>query len=147
MQKAFYRATYQRYELVAPNIYLGDCSGEMDLLAIRRSGYIDEIEIKVSKPDFKADFNKTVWCPEEHKYILKHRSIKENTRLCNYFSFLLPEALSGNCEIPEYAGLFIYHANGIVREEKRAPLLHRRKIDTELKYSIGRKMTYRYWHG
>jgi hypothetical protein len=59
IQRAFYYKTYQRYEMVAPNIYI-DQNNEMDLMGLRRSGYIDEIEIKLSKSDFQADFKKTV---------------------------------------------------------------------------------------
>ena len=37
MQQAFYRHTLQRYEIVAPNIYLDWKFNEMDIIAIRKS--------------------------------------------------------------------------------------------------------------
>jgi len=47
-----------RYEMLLPNVYVKN-SCEMDLLGVRKSGFIDEIEIKMSKSDFNADFKKT----------------------------------------------------------------------------------------
>ena len=46
-----------RYDFLAPNIYL-EYGTEMDLMGIRKSGYIDEIEIKLSRQDYRADFRK-----------------------------------------------------------------------------------------
>ena len=105
---------------------------------------------------------------EEHEYfgrIYKHKKVREDRQKhdclkeglnhCNYFSFLIPRELEDKCEIPEYAGLYVYYegrtssgkgtGNIIIREVKSAKLLHKRKIDDRLKYEIGRKMTYRYW--
>jgi len=58
LQALFYIAKQERYELLATNIFLDWQSNEMDLLGIRKSGFIDEIEIKLTKADFKADFKK-----------------------------------------------------------------------------------------
>ena len=163
IQKAFYNETFQRYEIVAPNIYLDWQFNEMDLLGLRKSGYIDEIEIKLSKSDFLADFKKTVQVKSSYKCIVseryaydgyfkktKHHAIKDGLPHCNYFSFLMPEDLAKKCEIPEYAGLYLYKidkfGDGKVREVKTAPLLHKRKISDRFKYEIGRKMAYRYWN-
>ena len=162
MQIAFYSHTFQRYEILAPNIYVGN-NGEMDLLGLRRSGYIDEIEIKISRSDFLADFKKTTHVKSEYKCIInerhqysgyrrvtKHSAIKNGETSCNYYYFLLPVELSEKCEIPEYAGLYVCYtdnAGGLrVEEKKRAPLIHRRKISDKTKYDIGRKMAFKYWH-
>lgn len=160
LQLAFYQSTYQRYELTAPNIYLDWQFKEMDILAVRKSGYLDEIEIKLTASDFKADFKKTVKVKrgiitsnfiEYPNYVdkRKHEAIPEGILHCNYFSFLIPEELIDKCGIPNYAGLYTYRSIkkgvGRVTEVIKAPLLHRRKISTELKYMVGRKMAYRYW--
>jgi len=161
LQSAFYRANHERYEILAPNIYLSFGTSEMDILGIRRSGFVDEIEIKISKSDFMADFKKTVMVKGErtmsaantlyHKYDerLKHDCLREGLHVSNYFSFLIPEELVDKCEIPEYAGLYVckIDSNGFARvsEHKKAKRLHSRKIDIEKKYEIGRKMAYRFW--
>ncbi len=148
IQYQFYRHWLTRYELLAPNIYL-DFWSEMDLLGVRKSGYVDEIEIKVSASDFKADFKKTINIFEDerryrYKEIPKHEALPSGLVKCNYFSFLLPEEIADKCEIPDYAGLFVIR-NNYVREVKRAPLLHKTKISPREKYNIGRKMAYRFW--
>lgn len=160
MQFAFYQHTFQRYEIVAPNIYLDWQFNEMDIIAIRKSGYVDEIEIKTSKADFQADFRKTVSVqdgfeqigPHSYKnYTVrpKHDCLIEGLNHSNYFSFLIPEELEEKVNIPHYAGLYVARTdrNGIVRvhEKKSALLLHKRKISENHKYQIGRKMAYRYW--
>lgn len=153
IQKAFYRSNVQRYEIVAPNIFLTHTSNEMDIIAIRKSSFVDEIEIKISHSDFKADFKKTIrGYQDEYPWIkhdtLKHDELKAGNLECNYFSFLVPVELEDKCDIPDYAGLYVFKQNrvrGYVHEIKKAPLLHRRKITDNLKYHIGRKMAYRYW--
>ena len=165
IQKAFYRSTWQRYEMAAPNIHLDWKFKEMDILGLRKSGYVDEVEIKLSKADFRADFKKTVyggeteipreingqkWMQKEPLWIPKHEALPQGLNHCNYFSFLLPKELADKCDIPEYAGLYIFRHNNIgeivIDEVKRAPLLHKRKISERFKYEIGRKMAYRYWN-
>ena len=164
MQRRFFSHTFQRYEIVAPNIYF-EWSSEMDLLGVRKSGFIDEIEIKISRSDFLADFRKKAhikskypclygvdgngYSHEGHFQKNKHEAMQSGEMFCNYFSFLLPERLAEQCEIPEYAGLYIYkeYENGHTRvsEVKTASRLHKRKITEQQKYHIGRKMAYRYW--
>ena len=161
LEKAFYLSTYERYELIAPNIYLDWGYSELDLMGLRRSGFIDEIEIKVTKSDFNADFKKSLKIQDsliqQGKYshysrrvVPKHECLPKGLAVCNYFSFLLPEDLAEKVEIPVYAGLYTFYVDnagiGRVREVKKAPLLHRRKLPLEKKYEIGRKMAYRYWH-
>ena len=102
MQMSFYRHYCQRYELMATNLYLGWCGGEMDIFGMRKSGFVDEIEIKLSVSDFKADFKKTITVREDHEAYFpggctwspawksKHEALKDGEHSCNYFSFFLP---------------------------------------------------------
>ena len=159
LQISFYEANSQRYQITAPNIYLDWEFNEMDICAVRKSGFIDEVEIKLSKSDFNADFKKTIKIDQgkadkSNQYkgffeIFKHDAIEHGICHCNRFSFLMPEEIVDKCDIPEYAGLYVYKtwSNGHSRivESKSAPLLHRRKITDDMKHSIGRKMAYRYW--
>ena len=162
LQKEFWRSTYPRYEILAPNICLDWMSGEMDLLGLRKSGFVDEIEIKLTKADFKADFKKTIKVKEKgiikypysksypvYEDKLKHDLIPLGKTYCNYYSFLMPEDLIGMCEIPDYAGVYAYYidraGNPRIRVMKSSPRLHSNKLPTRLQYEVGRKMGYRYW--
>lgn len=154
--KAYRDSEWQRYELVAPNIYPDWQFKEMDILCIRKSGFVDEIEVKLTKSDFKADFKKTV-CIECEPYRKgrdthltrwndenKHECLQKGLNICNYFSFLMTEELAEKCDIPDYAGLYVCDGRWI-RQIKKAKRLHSRKISMELKYKIARKMAYRFW--
>ena len=158
--KAFYYINLNRYELIAPNVYLDWQFNEMDLFGLRPSGFVDEIEIKLTRSDFLADFKKTVKvrdtkpiAPHMPNYFpwtrkLKHEALKEGIAHCNYFSFFMPVELADKCEIPEHAGLYTYSPDmwgGRVREAKKAPRLHSRKLDDQFKYKIAKKMAWRYW--
>lgn len=158
LQHAFYMYNFDRYEMCLPNVYIKN-SCEMDLLGIRKSGFIDEIEIKMSKSDFNADFKKLslVECEREFRGKTypdwrrepKHDLLLEGTYVSNYFSFLMSVELADKCEIPKYAGLYTYSVSRsgtyIIREVKVAPRLHSNKIDESLKYQLGRKMAFKYW--
>lgn len=154
MQNAFYKHTFQRYEMLAPNVYLDGSTHEMDLMGIRRrSNYVDEVEIKISRSDYLKDFKKTVYIQEGSEYVdkSKHELLESGLINCNYFSFLLPKELADKFDdIPEYSGLYVYHTRksgkGYISEVKSAPLLHKRKIEEDTKYKIGRKLAYRYWN-
>lgn len=54
----------RRSNLVFPNIYIG--SWEADILEITKSGYTYEYEVKISKSDFKADFDFTNLICQKH---------------------------------------------------------------------------------
>lgn len=142
--------------MVAPNIFLDWEFCEMDILGLRRSGFIDEIEIKLSLTDFRADFKKTVHIKATNEFGMaihirqpKHETLSAGLNHCNYFSFLLPESLAAKCEIPDHAGLYVYyirHGDIRVAEVRAAPRLHSRKVPGHLKLEIGRKMAVKYWH-
>ena len=70
---------------------------EADLLVLTPRGYCTEIEIKVSKADLKADFNKA------HTH---------NSRLCHSLYYAFPDSM-GDCIplIPEHAGIIIVIEN------------------------------------
>jgi hypothetical protein len=123
---------------------------ESDSLAITKSKYAYEFEIKISRADFKNDF--------KHKKV-KHQMLEGTYQLFgdeflgdgkmsltdkpNYFYYVVPENLITVEEVPTYAGLvyvkprynregkiYWYDANVV----KVAPKLHKEKIDeTHLK--------------
>lgn len=138
----------------------------MDLCGVRKSGFVDEIEIKATRSDYLADFRKTVTVRSgrhdpivpggigrpRYSTIPKHQAIQEGRAQCNYFSFFLPAALADKCEdlLPEYAGLYVHYSNGDgclrIEERIKARRLHDRKLSADNKYFIARKMAVKYWY-
>lgn len=98
---------------------------ESDYLALTRSGYWYEVEVKISRADFFADFKKK----KKHEVL---SGIKDGLRP-NYFAYACPEGLIAPEEVPEYAGLiYIPHAEahyGI--SGKYTPQLHKEKITAD----------------
>jgi len=133
----------QRYKFIVPNCYL-DWSDftEFDLLCVRKSGFIDEIEIKRTVSDFRADFRKS-----GRFHLSKHEQLKSGNAPANYFSFLMYEELGAKIEdeIPEHAGLFVLTSTGWVVEKKKAPRLHTKKIGERTMLKLGEKMMSKYW--
>jgi hypothetical protein len=97
------------------NLYV--FSWESDYIAQTHSKYWYEVEVKISRSDFKNDFKK----------IDKHERLKSGSFCPNYFSYAVPEGLINIEEIPEYAGL-IYVNKEYLNIIKPAPKIHTRKL-------------------
>ncbi len=155
LHKAFYNQYFSRYDIVVPNAYFQGQVNEMDIAAIRKSGFLDEIEIKRTYADFKKDFGKTsiVWEKTKGRprpiKMKKHTLIKSGNLPCNYFYFMMPMELAKKCEIPEYAGLFVYKILGKNRinifEKIKPKRLHNKKLEQQVKYDMLKKIYYKYW--
>ncbi len=68
----------------------------------------------------------------------------------NYFTFVVPEKLLKPGEIPDYAGLMYWYpgkhyAYGTFEIVKKAPKLHREKINPEQYRRIAGSLTARFW--
>jgi hypothetical protein len=83
-----------RQNLIVPNVSWGFSWGryyhEADLLVIRPSGYLIEVEIKVTASDIKADRNKG--------HMHASNKVRE-------LWFAVPSSLADNPNIPERAGI------------------------------------------
>lgn len=167
MTRVFLRNYVTRYRLAAPNLLLpGGC--EADILGVRKSGFVDEIEIKISRGDFLADFRKQVQVrnPAYDKtkphyqqalaglspweWIPKHEALAAGRLVLNYFAFLLPTELAEQClgDVPDHAGLYEFRPDiwdGQIRAVKRAPRLHGGKVSEQIELDILRKLSWRYW--
>lgn len=97
---------------------------ESDYLAMTKSGYWYEVEVKISKADFKADFKKEK----------KHKTLQfRNAKHCpNYYYYAVPEGLILPEEVPEYAGLIYISKHGYISTCKGAPMLHKNKLKLDL---------------
>lgn len=154
---AFYQ---KRYDLIVPScFYKGDV--EADLYAIRKSGLVDEIEIKLTKADFKNDAKKTVRFSDKipdgingeyngyNSYDLKKYEALEKGKLTNYFWYLVPEGLLTVDDIPSWAGLMIIQqirGHYRIKEVRSAKRLHKNKITEKNERKAYEKISYRYWN-
>lgn len=87
-------------EIVVPNFYIGRF--ECDVLKISKAGHIYEYEIKISKADFKKDFDKAAYYLGGNK--TKHEIIKDGKRV-NRFYYVVPEGLIKPDDVPAGFGL------------------------------------------
>lgn len=97
---------------------------ESDTLILTKSGYWYEIEIKISRKDFKNDFR------NKHD---KQATLADiaSTLKPNYFYYAVPENMLEVEEIPNYAGLIVMTSHLHPRIIRRAPLLHKVKNTPE----------------
>lgn len=109
--------------------------GECDFLSIGQNDYICSFEVKVSKSDYKADFLKE----KKHQYLSSVNRDKLN--IPNKFYYVCPENLIKVEEVPDYAGL-VYVKDGFCTEIKKAPFLHKTKINYER--NLNSKLYYGY---
>lgn len=120
-------------DIVVPNFFINSYY-EMDLFKLTKSGFVTEYEIKISRSDFFNDFKKGYNCNKS-----KHELIKEGSRICNYFVFVVPEGLVKKEEVPEHLGLMYYGDRfAYVQKGKK---LHNRKFENY--QMLAEKLSYR----
>lgn len=131
----------KRFEVMIPNFFITSYH-EADLLGVRRSGFIDEFEIKLSKRDFAADRRKTLSLGNSGDNYKLNELEKGNT-IINHFWYVVPEGMINREEIPSFAGLIeIGTKVRIISHPKR---LHSRKLSFEERYNLTKKASNRYW--
>lgn len=159
LQLAFFHAQKQKYDLLVANVYIKQWL-ECDLLGVRRSGYVDELEIKLSRDDFRADFSKTLPVLEAHEKAVccnghdgnqltwkasKHDLLAGGYGPINRFWFLAPADLLQESDMPAHVGLIAVSPTGTLQTIKDAPLLHNRKADDSFRYHCLRQQGWRVW--
>lgn len=93
----------KKHNFAVPRLMFGDA--ESDVITVNRTGYIHEIEIKISKSDYKVDSSKSKWKFHEK---FKDSKIHKQNRRCvvpNYFWYSFPEGLIEDSEIPDKFGI------------------------------------------
>ena len=97
-----------REQIVLTNFFHADW--EADLLMIDAQGLSHEIEIKLSRSDFKNDFKKCYVHPHTGQRFHKHDKILSGDYVCNQFSFLLPMGMVAPEDVPAHCGIIeFYH--------------------------------------
>lgn len=122
LRKKFYTHKY-----IINNTFIYDW--ESDFFSISELDYAFEIEIKVTKGDYKDDFNK-----KDKHLLLESKIIDNYAKIPNKFFYAAPKNLLASSTIPEYAGFIevdpVDYSVNIVRD---APYLHKEKSLIPLK--------------
>lgn len=108
------RRLYYTHDYKLHNVYM--YQWECDFWCLSSSGYAKEIEIKISRSDFKADFKKEQ----------KHLFLSTAKGSPNKFFYACQTGLLSIDEIPSYAGL-IYFDDYNCTVVKEAPYIHKEK--------------------
>jgi hypothetical protein len=143
------------HKLIAPNIFL--YHSEADLITVQKSGYVNEVEIKLNKPDLKRDFEK-----RKHPYMAKAVTLKNTPGRCassryltympNYFWFAFPHHILGKIdfEIPDYYGLITIRNFGMdvwyPVIHRRAKIMHKKKVTEKQIAQIARSLMFKLWY-
>jgi hypothetical protein len=129
---------FLNHKYLINNVYIYEW--ESDFFSVSESGYIYEVEIKISRGDFKDDFNKT------NKHILLESNNPENFKSKpNKFFYAAPRGLLISSMIPEYAGfLEVDPQTKNVTTVKDAPFLHKEKGIDLIKDILIDKFYFRY---
>lgn len=162
IQQSYRNEFHNRYDFMAPNIFVDGGQFECDLIGLRPSGFMDEIEMNCNVSDYKADFKKNSrfggwWDSANQRSVnprgYKHEQIQAGRLLCNYFSFLVPIDMVKKIDVPDYCGLYGWHQprKGFfylkIETIKKGPKLHNEKrVNERLKYLILLKVNHRFWN-
>lgn len=136
------------YDILIPNFYYKRF--EMDLFKLTKSGLVVEYEIKVSRADFKSDFNKGFEVYDFSnggRRILvknKHVELAAGRTGINRFWFVVPMGLVKPAEVPKHCGLIEFHA-GRLSVVKNAPLLNKHAPEIDYK-DLSRSLSFREWN-
>ena len=129
---------YVNHKYLINNAYIFDW--ESDFFSLSDAGYVYEFEIKVSKSDFKDDFNK------KDKHVLLESNDTENCyKKPNKFWYAVPKGLLTSHVIPAYAGLIeIDDRNTPANIIKEAPFLHKELLFPRYQKKLLDKFYWRY---
>ena len=135
----FLSSSTKKYDVANLFIY----GWESDYLAITKSMMAYEVEIKISRADFKNDLKK-----KTDKHLLLEGGemlgrFNKESGMPNYFYYAVPDGLVQPDEIPDYAGLiYVKYGVTIVKEAKK---LTDEKFDPD-KMKLTDKFYYNMWN-
>ena len=113
---------YSGCEYLIPNLHYR--LGEADLLIIRRSGYTEEFEIKITTSDFRADAKKHM----KHQAFAHCFKMKSAYAMIpNKFSYVVGPNVNYDFKIPSYYGLYV--ADRGLKCIRPASFVHKTKYD------------------
>ena len=119
---------------------------ESDVLALKKSGYMTEYEIKLTLSDFRADFKKKCRGLSRHEFLEKGFG-------ANRFYYVVPDELIEKIHpmIPEWCGIIsLWHHNDdnklVIHIQKSAKLLHKNTFDDKARMKILTAMYWKAWY-
>jgi len=133
---------FKSHRVQINNCYCFNDNFENDFVTLFDSGYLGEIEVKVSRSDFQEDITGK---PGKHRLLLEGTSWEI---IPNKFYYCAPRGLLLSSEVPKYAGLI-----EAIRDEegnltctitKEAPFIHKNDVYSKVKDRIFRKLAWRY---
>lgn len=128
--KPVQRYFYEKGNILQVAGYCGMGVFNPDIFIVTKSLLAIDIEIKVSRSDFKADFKKEI----------KHLYLKQGISKQAYFYYAVPHGLIRLDEVPRYAGLIYVNGNK-VEVIKKAPRLHNKKLEPSDIISIANSLS------
>lgn len=159
IQLALRNDTFKTSEVSAPNIFLWP-PFESDFVRVTKSGYAIEYEIKLSKSDFRADFNKAKIKFEgyENRQV-KYSSTTKHDWLDSgagptEFYYVFPKGMIDIDNVPEWCGVIevedYYYPH--IRKNKillwhtrKAKRLNKTPLSESKKKNMYVSCYYRYW--
>lgn len=134
--------------------------GESDFISVNNSGNIYEVEVKISRADFKNDFTKK----DRHQLLSGKAALREfrgveqsfmTYDIPNYFYYAMPEGVVKIDEIPLYCGVLFakvqeyYHKKELRRhivlyEARKPKKLTDRKVDDRQVHAMLRCQSYKW---
>lgn len=130
------------HEAVCENFSYGG-TYEMDIASLSKSGMLYEFEVKISRSDFLADKKKGRGRQVTKLEWYAMANVDWEARP-NFFTYVCPDGLIKEHEVPGYAGLY-YYSDGKLVVVKSAKKIHKNKHDKEkvlskmMRLSIQRK--------
>lgn len=141
IQKAYFHKYLSSSLLIAPNIYFGSWRWECDIVRLMPSMYWHEVEVKVSRADYQAEFKSKA---------TKHKDYIGHGRGPNYYSFAVPSGLIQPEEVSRCYGL-LYCAEDkwghnritVIRKPVR---LHSGKVGPKVITKIARSLMFKFFN-
>lgn len=163
---AQYKSHLKRYDVIIP-CCMSQIDNEADIFAIRKSGFSDEFEIKLSRADFFKDRNKIVqyrknditsgndkkWFISNSKLRnpiapwqkLKLDAISDGDMLVNYFWYVVKKGIVEISEIPKFSGIISIDDTGFLEVIRNPEKLHNRKLSFEERFKFASLLNERFW--
>lgn len=141
-------------EAAIPNFYLVMDRFEADLLVLRTSGHIVEVEIKTNRSDFQKDLRDK---SDKHEILSQGETLFKfsksgsqveyrSSQIPNQYFFACPEGVISPEDVPDHCGLIsVNPEDAYYRVAKKAPFLHRNKVGSDLMIKMIKSYSRRLW--
>jgi hypothetical protein len=156
----------KRYDVMVPR-FSTQIDSEADLFGIRKSGFCDEFEIKLSRADFFKDKKKVVkyrpnkvsegedmdWflSPSTERAELapwekfKLDALRDGDMMANYFWYAIKVNIVDYSEVPAFAGVIEVDDYGLAKVIRQPEKLHSRKLSFEQRFRCSAMLNERFW--